>query len=70
MPLTQDTQRLQKEGRLALAINALQRDKNLRVQRASILYNIPRSTLRDHVSSTLLQATANAWKRKLHPIEE
>ena len=67
---TRNTQRLQKEGRLALAIAALQRDKNLRVQRASVLYNVPRSTLRDRVSGTLPQATANAQKRKLHPTEE
>ena len=70
MPPTQNAQRYQKEGRLALSIQAIQNKQILSTQRAAQLYNIPRSTLQGRVSGALPQAAANAQKRKLHPTEE
>jgi hypothetical protein len=66
----QHTQQALNEGRLALATTALQRDKKLRVNRASILYQTPRSTLRGRLAGSLPQAAANAQKRKLYSTEE
>jgi hypothetical protein len=40
------------------------------VRRVLILYNTPRSTLRDRLAGAQPQAAANAKKRKLSPIEE
>jgi hypothetical protein len=60
----------QQEGRLSLATSVLHRDKKLRVSRASALYDVPRTTLRDRLAGSLPQATANAQKRKLHLVEE
>ena len=45
MPTTQRAQKLQKEGRLALATAAIQNDQRLRVYKVAKLYNTPRSTL-------------------------
>jgi hypothetical protein len=63
-------QSTQREGRLALATSALQRDKNLRAHRVAVLYDTPRSTLRGRLAGALPQGIANAQKRKLSPIEE
>ena len=70
MASTQNTQQLQKEGRIALLKQAIQNKKILSYNRAAQLYNISRSTLRRRVNGTLPQAKSNARKRKLQPIEE
>ena len=67
---TQNTQQLQKEGRLTLSKQAIQTKQISSFRRAARLYNIPRSTLQDRVNGALPQATANAQKRKLRPTEE
>ena len=70
MPPTQSTQRLQKEARLDLSKQAIQKKQVLSSRLAARLYNIPRSTLQDRVNGALPQATANAQKRKLSTTEE
>jgi predicted HTH domain antitoxin len=45
MPARQADKRLQNEGCILLAIQALQKDENLSVARAAQLYNVPRTTL-------------------------
>ena len=61
---------LQKEGRLSLAIAAIQRDQIQHVYSAAKLYNTPLSTLQDRLAGALPQAAANAKKRKLLLTEE
>jgi hypothetical protein len=60
----------QKEGRLSLASQSLQRREIKSQRRAAKLFSIPRSTLYDRLQGSQPQATANAQKRKLHPVEE
>jgi hypothetical protein len=60
----------QKEGRLSLASQSLQRRQIKSQRRAAKLFSIPRSTLYNHLQGSQPQATANAQKRKLHPVEE
>lgn len=69
LPL-QSTLQTQKEGRLALATAALQKDKKLHVNRASILYKTSHTTLYNCLTSSLLYAIANAQKQKLYSVEE
>jgi hypothetical protein len=59
-----------KEGRLSLASQSLQRRQIKSQRRAAKLFSIPRSTLYDRLQGSQPQATPNAQKRKLHPVEE
>ena len=70
MPTTQRTQKLQREGRLALSTQAIQARQIKSLRQAATLYNIPRTTLRRRLNGILPQASANAQKRKLSPTEE
>jgi hypothetical protein len=70
MPQQQHVQQLQKEGRLALSMQAIQTRQVSSLRQAVRLYDIPRTTLRDRVKGALPQAASNAQKRKLHLLEE
>ena len=70
MPTTQRTQKLQREGRLALSTQAVQTRQIKSLRQAATLYNIPRTTLRRRLNGILPQASANARKRKLSPTKE
>jgi hypothetical protein len=70
MPSQHNAQRLQKEGRLALSKAAIQSKQVLSYRKAAQLYDIPRSTLHRRVKGALPQASSNAQKRKLCPLEE
>ena len=70
MPATQNTQRLQKEGKLALSMQAVQNKQISSHHKAAALFNLPRSTLYDRANGALPRAITNARKRKLQPLEE
>ena len=70
MDLIPQSQSLQKEGRLSLAVAAIQREQIQHVFSAAKLYNTPLSTLQDRLAGALPQAVANAKKRKLLSTEE
>ncbi|KAL6152046.1 hypothetical protein ACJBU6_08936 [Exserohilum turcicum] len=60
----------QRQGRLCLASQSIQRHQIKSQRKAAQLFNVPRSTLYDRLQGRQPQATANARKRKLLPIEE
>jgi len=70
MPTTTHVQKLRKEGRLDLSIQAIQTRQVKSRRQAARLYNIPETTLRNRAGGARPQAIANAQKRKLYPVEE
>ena len=70
MPPTQNTQQLQKEGRLTLSRHAFQTKQISSYRKAAKTYNVSPSTLRRRINGTLPQPVTNARKRKLQPLEE
>ena len=61
---------LRQEGRLELAIRAVQTGQIISVQRAAHLYNVPRTTLRDRLTGIKQRSITDRTKRKLTETEE
>jgi hypothetical protein len=59
-----------REGRISLAIDAIQKKRVSTHSRAAALHTVSRTTLRRRLQGALPQAIANAYKRKLYPVEE
>ena len=70
MASTHDLEKLQKEGRLELAVQAIQKKQIKSHRRAAKLYNISERTLKRRIEGVAPQAQLNLKKRKLYPIEE
>jgi hypothetical protein len=58
------------EGRIALAIQAIQNKSISSVAAAARVYDIPRSTLRDRVNSALSQTTLRVNNHKLTQLDK
>lgn len=61
---------LGQEGRLELAIQAIQKGHITSVQKVAQLYNVPRTTLRDRLKGIQQRAIAHRTERKLTETEE
>ncbi len=61
---------IQQEGRIELAIKAIQNETISSISAAARTYSIPRSTLRDRVKGRLSQTTIHANGHKLTQLEE
>lgn len=59
-----------KESRIILAIEAIRSSKNLSRRRASIIYDVPESTLRDRMNGRPSQRESTPKSRKLTNLEE
>jgi predicted HTH domain antitoxin len=70
MAQQQRAQLPQKEGRLSLSIQAIQKNQILSVRRAAKLYDISRTSLQRRVKGVVPKAQSNARKRKLQLTEE
>jgi hypothetical protein len=76
MPARPADKRLQNEGYILLAIQALQKDENLSVARAAQLYNVPRTLCNaglmakfDAVKPVQIAITLLLQKRRLSDLE-
>ena len=70
MPQPNATESLYKEGRIALAISALDRQQFQSVRQAAAAYNVPRSTLRDRRAGKTTRRDSEANSKKLTKREE
>ena len=70
MPSTYTDNALQKEGRLLLAIQAIQKGQIKSVRVAATTYNIARSTLQERLAGVLSRDIFISPNRKLKPSEE
>ena len=70
MTSTQKLLKLQQEGRLLLAANALQKNQNLGLRKTAGSYDVPKSTLYCRLNGATPQSASNLQKRKLQPSEE
>ena len=70
MASTQNLQKLQKEGRLAILKQSIQNKQILSLRKAAKLYSVPRTSLQRRVDGSIPIAQSNAKKRKLQPTEE
>ena len=70
MASTHDLEKLQKEGRLALAVQAIQKKQIESHRRAAKLYDVSEKTLKRRIEGVAPQAQSNSKKRKLYPTEE
>ena len=61
---------LRQEGRLELAIQAINLGQISSVRKAAQLYDVPRSTLQRRLNGLKQRSTANRTKRKLTETEE
>ena len=68
MASTQQVQSSQKEDRITLANQAIQKKQLKSVRKAALLYNVKESTLRR--AGALPKAIAHVHQRKLKPVEE
>ena len=65
-----NAQSIQKEGRLALALLAIQRNQIPSERRAAGIYNVPKSTLQERRSGITTQRNCKANLKKLTKLEE
>ena len=70
MPRQQRSLSPQRQGRISLASQSIQKQQIKSQRKAARLFNISRSTLYDRLQGSQPQALANAKKRKLSPTEE
>ena len=70
MAQQQRVQLLQKEGRLSLSVQAIQKNQISSVRKAAKLYDVPRTSLQSRVQGVIPKTQSNARKRKLQPTEE
>lgn len=70
MASTHDLEKLQKEGRLELTVQAIQKKQIKSHQRAAKLYNVSKRTLKRCIEGVAPQAQSNSKKHKLYPTEE
>jgi Tc5 transposase DNA-binding domain/helix-turn-helix, Psq domain len=70
MPQQQSSQLSQKEGRIALAIQAFKRGQFKSLRAATKSYNVPYSTIRDRVNGHSSRCDSEPRNRKLTTIEE
>ena len=64
------TNSVEQEGKILLAIQAFQNQEFTNISTTARIFNVPRSTLRDHLSGTKHRATSRANSSKLTAIEE
>src|SRR3978361_1573401 len=65
-----NAQSIQKEGRLALALLAVQQNQIPSERRAAGIYNVPKSTLQERRSGITAQRDCEANSKKLAKLEE
>jgi hypothetical protein len=70
MPQPNTTQLVQKEGRIALAISAVEQQQLQTLQRAAATYNVPVSTLRTRYARVTSRRDCEATSKKLTTREE
>ena len=70
MPQPNSTKSTPNEGRILLAISAIERDQFPSVRRAAAAYNVPESTLRDRRARKTLRRDSEANSKKLTKLEE
>jgi helix-turn-helix, Psq domain len=70
MPQQHDAQLIQNEGRISLAISAIDRNQIQSVRRAVAIYSIPRTTLRRRRTGTTARRDCEANSKKLTKLEE
>lgn len=69
-PPTRVDTKAQKEGRLLLALQAIQKGQIQSIRKAAELFNVPRATLQDRVNGRVARLDTRANGYKLTPIEE
>ena len=70
MPLTQNNQRRQKEGRIALAIATYQSNSSQSVRALAVSYDVPESTLRSRLRGVQPKHEIASPRRRLLLTEE
>ena len=70
MPQPSNTQSIQNEGKISLAISAITKNQFKSERRAIATYDVPRSTLRDRRAGKVLRRDCEPNSKKLTKLEE
>ena len=70
MPRPNNTESVHKEGRVVLAISAINQNQFQSVRRAAETYNVPETTLRDRRAGKALRRDCEPNSKKLTKLEE